>query len=120
MLKKSNVLHGPLTSEELSEAERFWIQFEKERFFSEELKSLKESYPKAWFRISSPKKGLFGKNIIERSPWWGGFYGRLVRFVKESLHKILGKTLLSIEEMTTIVTEIEAVCSQSKTTELRI
>ncbi|GFX55002.1 integrase catalytic domain-containing protein [Trichonephila clavipes] len=42
MLKKSNVLHGPLTSEELSEAERFWIQFEQE-FFSEELKSLKDN-----------------------------------------------------------------------------
>ncbi|GFY55881.1 uncharacterized protein TNIN_358371 [Trichonephila inaurata madagascariensis] len=43
MLKKSNVLHGPLTSEELSEAERFWIQFEQEKFFSEEFKSLKDS-----------------------------------------------------------------------------
>ncbi|GFX18270.1 integrase catalytic domain-containing protein [Trichonephila clavipes] len=43
MLKKSNVLHGSLTSEELSEAGRFWIQFEQERFFSEELKSLKDN-----------------------------------------------------------------------------
>ncbi|GFT29498.1 integrase catalytic domain-containing protein [Trichonephila clavipes] len=43
MLKNSNVLHGPLTSEELSEAERFWIQFEQEKFFSEELKSLKDN-----------------------------------------------------------------------------
>ncbi|GFT55172.1 uncharacterized protein TNCV_1433541 [Trichonephila clavipes] len=55
------------------------------------------------------KKGLFGKNIIERSPWWGGFYERLVRSVIESLHKILGKALLCFEEMTTILTEIEAV-----------
>ncbi|GFY39626.1 uncharacterized protein TNIN_116181 [Trichonephila inaurata madagascariensis] len=39
----------------------------------------------------------------------GGFYERLVRSVKESLHKILGKALLSFEEMTTILTEIEAV-----------
>ncbi|GFW80637.1 integrase catalytic domain-containing protein [Trichonephila clavipes] len=43
MLNKCNVLHGPLTSEELSEAERFWIQFEQEKFFSEELKSLKDN-----------------------------------------------------------------------------
>ncbi|GFY39624.1 integrase catalytic domain-containing protein [Trichonephila inaurata madagascariensis] len=41
MLKKSNALHSPLTSEELSEAERFWIQVEQEKFFPEELKSLK-------------------------------------------------------------------------------
>ncbi|GFX69352.1 integrase catalytic domain-containing protein [Trichonephila clavipes] len=43
MLKKSNVLHGPQTSEELSEAERFWIQVEQEKFFPEELKSLKDN-----------------------------------------------------------------------------
>ncbi|GFS45902.1 integrase catalytic domain-containing protein [Trichonephila inaurata madagascariensis] len=42
MLKKSNVLHGPLTSEELSEAERFWKQVEQEKFFPEE-KSLKDN-----------------------------------------------------------------------------
>ncbi|GFW60839.1 integrase catalytic domain-containing protein [Trichonephila clavipes] len=43
MLKKSNVLHGPLTSEELSEAEIFWIQVEQEKFFPEGLKSLKDN-----------------------------------------------------------------------------
>ncbi|GFS40990.1 integrase catalytic domain-containing protein [Trichonephila inaurata madagascariensis] len=43
MLKKSNVLHGPLTSEELSEAERLWIQVGQEKFFPEELKSLKDN-----------------------------------------------------------------------------
>ncbi|GFW23766.1 uncharacterized protein TNCV_2033091 [Trichonephila clavipes] len=180
MLKNSNVLHGSLTSEELSEAERFWIQVEQEKCFPEELKSLKDnniemesplynympyldekglirlgrrlefcslsidekhplilpkiswlttlivrrvhnkvmhggtakSYPKAWFRISSPKKRIIWKNIIERSPWWGGFYERLVRSVKESLHKILGKALLSFEEMTTILTEIEVVLNR--------
>ncbi|GFR26350.1 hypothetical protein TNCT_37561 [Trichonephila clavata] len=42
MLKKSSVLHGS-TSEELSEAERFWIQSEREKFFSEELKFLKDN-----------------------------------------------------------------------------
>ncbi|GFY30665.1 integrase catalytic domain-containing protein [Trichonephila clavipes] len=248
MLKKSNVLHGPLTSEELSEAERFWIQFEQEKFFSEELKSLKDNkiekesplynympyldenthkirrkarilkyLTKPTDQLTSPlpsdrtnqtpafsvcgmdfcgplyvnnfgklqksyivlftcgvtralhlelvsdmttnsfllafrrflarrgnckviyrdnaktflkskkeienlsrilsqsmvqnfftKERIIWKIIIERSPWWGGFYERLVRSVKENLHKILGKTLLSFEEMTTIP-EIEAV-----------
>ncbi|GFS44202.1 uncharacterized protein TNIN_8971 [Trichonephila inaurata madagascariensis] len=55
------------------------------------------------------RKRIIWKNIIERSPWWGGFYERLVRSVKESLHKIIGKALLSFEEMTTILTETEAV-----------
>ncbi|GFW16640.1 integrase catalytic domain-containing protein [Trichonephila clavipes] len=55
------------------------------------------------------KERIIWKNIIERSSWWRGFYERLVRSVKESLYKILGKALLSFEEMTTILTEIEAV-----------
>ncbi|GFY42483.1 uncharacterized protein TNIN_416941 [Trichonephila inaurata madagascariensis] len=44
MLKKSNVLDGPLTSEELSEAERFWIQVEQEEFFPEEFLSKIKKY----------------------------------------------------------------------------
>ncbi|GFX98144.1 integrase catalytic domain-containing protein [Trichonephila clavipes] len=55
------------------------------------------------------KERIIWKNIIERPPWWGGSYERLVRSAKESLHKILGKALLSCEEMKTILTEIEAV-----------
>ncbi|GFT84466.1 integrase catalytic domain-containing protein [Trichonephila clavipes] len=43
MLKKSNVLQGPLKREELSEADRFSIQVEQEKFFPEELKSLKDN-----------------------------------------------------------------------------
>ncbi|GFY55524.1 integrase catalytic domain-containing protein [Trichonephila inaurata madagascariensis] len=53
------------------------------------------------------KERIIWKNIIERSPWWGRFYERLVRSVKESLHKILGVALLSFEEITAILTEIE-------------
>ncbi|GFY57396.1 uncharacterized protein TNIN_158811 [Trichonephila inaurata madagascariensis] len=52
------------------------------------------------------KERIIWKNIIED---WGRFHERLMRSVKESLHKILGKALLSFEEMTTILTEIEAV-----------
>ncbi|CAL1264768.1 unnamed protein product [Larinioides sclopetarius] len=55
------------------------------------------------------KEKIVWKNIIERSPWWGGFYERLVKSVKECLHKILGRALLNFEEMSTVLTEIEAV-----------
>ncbi|GFQ64309.1 integrase catalytic domain-containing protein [Trichonephila clavata] len=55
------------------------------------------------------KERIIWKAIIERSPRWEGFYERLVRSVKESLHKILGKALLSYEEIATILSEIEAV-----------
>ncbi|XP_064479062.1 uncharacterized protein LOC135392275 [Ornithodoros turicata] len=47
--------------------------------------------------------------IMERAPWWGGFYERLVRSVKTSLKKVLGRKLLDTEEIVTILTEVEAV-----------
>lgn len=49
------------------------------------------------------------KFIIERAPWWGGFWERLVQSVKGSLKRTLGKNLFTFEELTTILTEIEAV-----------
>ena len=38
----------------------------------------------------------------------GGFYERMVQRVKVPLKKILGKSLLDVEELTTVLTEIEA------------
>lgn len=46
--------------------------------------------------------------IIERAPWWGGFW-RLVRSIKRPLKKILGRSTLSFEELRTFLIEIETV-----------
>lgn len=54
-------------------------------------------------------RGVTWKFIAERAAWWGGFWERLVRSVKTCLRKILGKASLSFEELTTILTEVEAV-----------
>ena len=53
--------------------------------------------------------GVRQKFILPASPWWGGFYERLVRSVKMSLKKILGKSLLSYEELETVLLKIESV-----------
>ncbi|XP_054706599.1 uncharacterized protein LOC129216409 [Uloborus diversus] len=55
------------------------------------------------------KERIVWKNIIERAAWWGGFYERLVKSVKDCLRKIVGKALLNFEEMSTLLTEIETV-----------
>ncbi len=47
--------------------------------------------------------------IVQRAPWMGGFYERLVGLVKRSLRKSIGKTSLSWNQLFTIITEVQAV-----------
>ena len=46
--------------------------------------------------------------IMERAPWLGGFWERLVRSVKRCLKKSVGRSLLTFKELRTLVVEIEA------------
>ena len=41
------------------------------------------------------------------SPWWGGFYERSVGILKSCSKKIMGKVLLTFEEVRTMIYEIE-------------
>ena len=45
---------------------------------------------------------------LERAPWWGGVFERLIRSVKQCL-KIIGRAKLTHEELLTIVTEVEMI-----------
>ena len=49
------------------------------------------------------------KFILERAPWWGGFYERLIRSAKRCLKKILGNALLTYEELETVVVQVEGI-----------
>ncbi|XP_035221311.1 uncharacterized protein LOC118194204 [Stegodyphus dumicola] len=40
--------------------------------------------------------------------WWGGWWERLVQMIKKLLRRVLGKALLSYEEMLTILSDAEA------------
>ncbi|GFY46230.1 integrase catalytic domain-containing protein [Trichonephila inaurata madagascariensis] len=44
-------------------------------------------------------KGIHWKFIVERAPWWGGFYEHRVKTIKDPLRKILGRALLTFEEL---------------------
>ena len=46
------------------------------------------------------------------SPWWGGWWERLVRTVKELLRRTLGRTSLNYEKLSTLLCEIEGVINQ--------
>lgn len=49
------------------------------------------------------------KFIVQAAPWWGGWWERLIGTVKTALRKVLGRSCLSSEELSTILTEVEAV-----------
>ena len=49
------------------------------------------------------------KFIVDRAPWWGGFWERMVKTVKQSLKKAIGRATLSYDELSTILIEIESI-----------
>ena len=46
---------------------------------------------------------------LEKAPWWGGFFERLVQSVKRCLKKSVGRARLSYDELSTLLIEIEAI-----------
>ncbi|CAB3995911.1 PREDICTED: uncharacterized protein LOC106817579 [Paramuricea clavata] len=46
---------------------------------------------------------------LEKAPWWGGFFERLVGSLKRCLKKTIGKARLSYDELVTAVTEAESI-----------
>ena len=44
---------------------------------------------------------------VEKAPWWGGFFERLVQSVKRCLRKVLGNAYVSGEELVTVLAEVE-------------
>jgi hypothetical protein len=64
------------------------------------------------FKSREVKRFMLGQGIKQRfilpaSPWWGGFYERLVRTVKSCLKKTLGRTHTTFEELQTILCDVE-------------
>lgn len=44
---------------------------------------------------------------LERAPWWGGFFERMVGCVKRCLKKVLGNARLMYDELLTVLMEVE-------------
>ena len=68
-------------------------------------KAFKDSTVKSYIVENS----TLWKLITERTPWFGGFYERLVQSVKRCLRKTLGNAKLIHEELNTHLIEVERV-----------
>ena len=73
---------------------------------SEELKRLFDSH-KVQNILSS--QGIEWRFNPKRAPWFGGWWERLVGLTKTSLKKILGRSLIDLETLQTVITEIESI-----------
>ena len=60
--------------------------------------------------------GIEWKFNMLRSPWWGGFFERMVRCRKGCLKKTLGSARLMHAELITVLTKIESVLNSTPLT----
>ena len=43
---------------------------------------------------------------LAKSPWWGGMYERLIKDIKKTLYKTLGKTHLTFEQLEVVIMDM--------------
>ena len=46
---------------------------------------------------------------LEKAPWWGGFFERMIQSIKRCLKKTIGKAKLTYDELLTVLIEVEAI-----------
>ena len=86
------------------------------RFISDNGKTFKAAskYLETIFKDGLVQEHLTGLGVtwqfnVERAPWWGGAFERMVRSMKRCLKKFIGRAHFSLDELTTALSEIEAV-----------
>ena len=55
------------------------------------------------------RQGVEWKFIPKRAPWYGGFWERIIGLTKRAIKKTLGKASITLTELQTLATEVEAV-----------
>ncbi|GBM82347.1 hypothetical protein AVEN_54779-1 [Araneus ventricosus] len=93
-----------------------FCRFISRRGICRTVKSADIELKRLYMNISDPeaqnyfgKKGIKWQYIVERAAWWGGYWERMVQMTKVAVRKILGKALVTSEELQTILAEIEAI-----------
>ena len=118
----TRAVHLELT--ELLSAESFLLAFRRfvgrrglpSTIWSDNVKTFKTAAKEIQKLIRSPEvikhlasSHITWKFIVERAPWWGGFWERMIRLVKRSLKKCIGRASLTHDELSTLLVEVESV-----------
>ena len=85
------------------------------RLISDNAKTFKSAAKEVKYIGRSPevqrflaKKGIVWDFIVEKAPWHGGFWERMIQSTKRCLRKSLGRTSMDFESLRTLLIEIEA------------
>ena len=70
---------------------------------------LKSMFESLRVRDHLTNAGVDWQFIPERAPWYGGWWERLIGITKRTLKKILGRALVDLETLQTVVTEVESI-----------
>ncbi|KAF0310336.1 hypothetical protein FJT64_018671 [Amphibalanus amphitrite] len=62
-------------------------------------------------------EGVSWSFIVERAPWWGGFWESMVKLTKHALRRTLGAALLSWEELETVLCSVEGAINERPLTQ---
>lgn len=62
--------------------------------------------------------GIKWRFNIERAPWWGGLFERMVQSTKRCIRKYVGKAKLTQEELLTLTVEVEGVLNSRPLTHI--
>ncbi len=85
-----------------------------DKFVSDNAKTFKAT--KQWLEVLTTDTDLFNyltaqritwQFNLSRAPWWGGFFERLVGVMKSSLSKVIGRALLTFEELEEVLLDVE-------------
>ena len=85
------------------------INSDNAKTFQSTAKLLKKFRASDSVKDFSDSQRIIWKFNLELSPWQGGHYERMVRSVKRCLRKVLGNSLISFDELTTILVEVECI-----------
>lgn len=84
------------------------LNSDNEKTFVSASKMLRALFNSPAVRRHPANKGVKWTFNLERAPWWGGYFKRLVQSVKSCLKKILKNAKITSEEFQIILVEIEA------------